>query len=171
MSRQRSASRKSLRGAGHEIDFIGYEVQRKRIEVRGFRFTALRRSGDFDTYVATDLAERLTGLIRSVWACPEHLDDISDGVAASGAEVLIVDFLMQGALAAATQLAIPVAVLAHSTVAGLIPPPDSAMGKARLTAANQLRKRAGLPQMTRLNDRMVRAPDTGDDHPGIGSGR
>jgi MGT family glycosyltransferase len=59
---------------------------------------------------------------------------------------------MLGALAAAAQLTIPFAVLAHSTVAGLVPPPESPMGTARLTATNQLRERAGLPRLTRLND-------------------
>jgi len=141
-----------LAARGHSIDFIGYEVQRKRFEAAAFGFTVLRRSGGFDIYSATDPAERLTRLIANVWACPEHLEDISDAVNSSGADVLVVDFSMLGALAAAAQLTIPVAVLAHSTVAGLVPPPESPMGTARLTATNQLRERAGLPRLTRLND-------------------
>ena len=140
-----------LAARGHSIDFIGYEVQRKRFEA-AFGFTVLRRCGGFDIYSAIDPAERLTRLIANVWACPEHLDDISDAVNSSGAGVLVVDFSMLGALAAATQLTIPVAVLAHSTVTGLVPPPESPMGSARLTATNQLRERAGLPRLTRLND-------------------
>jgi len=141
-----------LAARGHSIDFIGYEVQRKRFEAAAFGFTVLRRSGGFDIYSATDPAERLTRLIANVWACPEHLEDISDAVNSSGADVLVVDFSMLGALAAAAQLTIPVAVLAHSTVTGLVPPPESPMGTTRLTATNQLRERAGLPRLTRLND-------------------
>jgi glycosyltransferase, MGT family len=137
---------------GHSVDFIGYEVQRKRFEEGGFGFVALRRSGGFDIYGATDPAERLTALIRNVWSCPEHLEDIRDAVEESGVDVLTVDFSMQGALAAAAQLTIPVAVLAHSTVAGLVPPPESPMGTARLTATNQLREHAGLARLALLND-------------------
>lgn len=147
-----------LAARGHSIDFIGYEVQRKRLEERGFHFSALQRSGRFDIYGASDPAERLVGLIRSVWACPEHLDDIRDGVEASRADVLILDFSMQGALAAAGQLKIPVAVLAHSTVAGLVPPPDSPVGMARLKATNQLREGAGLARLTLLNDAWLGLP-------------
>jgi MGT family glycosyltransferase len=137
---------------GHGIDFIGYEVQRKPLEARGFRFSALKRSGRFDIYGATDPAERLTALISNVWACPEHLDDIPDAVIERGVDVLILDFLMSGALAAAARLKVPVAVLAHSTVAGLVPLPESPMGTARLTATNRLRERAGLGRLTLLND-------------------
>ncbi|MDQ6876203.1 MAG: glycosyltransferase [Candidatus Dormibacteraeota bacterium] len=147
-----------LASRGHSIEFIGYEVQRKRFEERGFRFSALQRSGRFDIYGTTDPAERLTGLIRNVWASPEHLEDVRDGVSESGADVLIVDFLMQGALAAAAHLTIPVAVLAHSTIAGLVPPPESPMGMARLTATNQLREGAGLARLTLLNDAWLGFP-------------
>lgn len=141
-----------LAARGHKVDFIGYEVQRRRFEDQGFAFTALRRSGGFDIYGVSDPAERLTRLIRNVWACPEHLEDIRDGVAQAGVDVLVVDFLMQGALAAGALLKAPVAVLAHSTVAGLIPPPESPMGMARLTATNHLRDHAGLAPLALLND-------------------
>src|SRR5450759_2334729 len=138
---------------GHDVVFIGYEVQRKRFEGKGLKFVALRRSGQFDIYGASDPAERIAGLTANVWACPEHLDDIPDAVAATSADVLVVDFSMHGALAAATKLAIPVAVLAHSSIAGLVPPPESSpIGAARLTATNRLRKPAGLPALARLND-------------------
>lgn len=137
---------------GHKVDFIGYEVQRRRFADGGFGFTALRRSGGFDIYGVTDPAERLTRLIRNVWACPEHLEDVPDGVAQRGIEVLVVDFSILGALAAGSLLTIPVAVLAHSTVAGLVPPPGSPMGTARLTATNQLREHAGLARLAILND-------------------
>ncbi|HEY8677045.1 MAG TPA: hypothetical protein VIN39_00230 [Candidatus Dormibacteraeota bacterium] len=112
-----------LAARGHRVDFVGYGVQRKRFAEGGFAFSALRRSGHFDVYGGTDPAQRLAGLIRNVWACPEHLEDIRDAVEDTATDVLVVDFLMQGALASAAQLTIPVAVLAYSTVAGLVPPP------------------------------------------------
>jgi MGT family glycosyltransferase len=138
---------------GHDVVFIGYEVQRKRFEGKGTEFVALRRSGQFDIYRTGDPAERIAGLMANVWACPEHLDDVPDAVAATSADVLVVDFSMHGALASAAKLPIPVAVLAHSSIAGLVPPPESSpIGAARLTATNRLREGAGLPALARLNE-------------------
>jgi MGT family glycosyltransferase len=137
---------------GHDVVFIGYEVQRKRFEERRLPFVALRRSGAFDIYATSDPGGRITGLITNVWASPEHLNDIPDALAATSSDVLVVDFMMQGALASAIRSAAPMAVLAHSAIAGLIPPPESPMGAARLSATNQLRAAARLPQLTRLTE-------------------
>jgi MGT family glycosyltransferase len=60
--------------------------------------------------------------------------------------------MMQGALAAAHRLPIPVAVLAHSSIAGLLPPPDSSLGTRLLAATNRLREQAGLSSLTRLSE-------------------
>jgi MGT family glycosyltransferase len=138
---------------GHDVVFIGYEVQRKRFEGKGLKFVALRRSGQFDIYGVSDPAERIAGLMANVWACPEHLDDVPDAVAATSADVLVVDFSLHGALASATTLPVPFSVLAHSSIAGLVPPPEkSPIGAARLTATNGLRDGAGLPTLMRLNE-------------------
>jgi MGT family glycosyltransferase len=137
---------------GHRVEFHGYEVQRARFEAQGFSFNAMRRSGNFDIYAASEPSRRLTGLIDNVWACPEHLDDVPDALGSHPADVLVVDFLMQGALAAAAHIQTPVAVLAHSAVGALVPPPESPMGAARLTATNQLREQVGLARLARLND-------------------
>ena len=141
-----------LASRGHHVVFFGYEVQRKRFEARGLAFVALKQSSLFDIYRAHEPAERIAGLMDNVWACPQHLDDIPDAVAGSSADVLVVDFMMQGALASAPRLSVPVAVLAHSSIAGLVPPPESPMGAARLAATNHLRKRAGLPALMRLTE-------------------
>ncbi len=141
-----------LMARGHEVRFLGYLSQRAAIEARGLAFSALPRSGNFDPYGERVPELRLPAIIRNVWACPEHLSDIPDALAAHPADVLVVDFLMQGALAQARRTDIPVAVLAHSSVAGIVPPPDSPMGSARLAAANGFRATIGLPRMERLND-------------------
>src|SRR5450759_401890 len=78
---------------GHDVVFIGYEVQRKRFEGKGLEFVALRRSGQFDIYGVSDPAERIAGLMANVWACPEHLDDVPDAVAATSADVRVVDLV------------------------------------------------------------------------------
>jgi MGT family glycosyltransferase len=141
-----------LASRGHDVVFVGYEVQRERLQAKGLTFVSLPRSGQFDIYGARAPAERVAGLVANVWACAEHLDDVPDAVAATSADVVVVDFSMQGALASALRLGSPVAVLAHSSIAGLIPPPASPTGAARLTATNRLREGAGLPQLSRLNE-------------------
>src|SRR5260370_32538005 len=141
-----------LRSRGHDVVFIGYEVQRQRLETKGYSFSVLPRSGKFDIYGASVPAERLTGLLANVWASADHLEDIPDAVAATSADVLIVDFSLQGALASMARLTVASAVLAHSAIAGLVPPPESPVGQARLAASNRLRDGAGLPVLARLNE-------------------
>jgi MGT family glycosyltransferase len=137
---------------GHDVVFAGYEVQRERLEQRRLPFVALRRTGAFDIYAASDPSQRIAGLMANVWASPEHLDDIPDALADTSSDVLVIDFSMQGALASADRSVAPVAVLAHSTITGLTPPPESPMGAARLSATNQLRAGARLPQLARLTE-------------------
>ena len=132
---------------GHEVVFIGYEVQRARFASRHLPFAALRRTGGFDIYAASDPGQRISGLMANVFASPEHLDDIPDALAATSSDVVVVDFSMQGALATALRTAAPMAVLAHSAIAGLVPPPESPVGAARLSATNRLREAARLPML------------------------
>jgi MGT family glycosyltransferase len=141
-----------LASRGHDVVFIGYEVQRESFERKGMDFVPLRLSGQFQVYGTADPTQRIAGVIANVWACPEHLQDVPGAVAATSTEVLVVDFAMHGALASAIGLPTPVAVLAHSSIAGLVPPPESPIGAARLTATNGLREQAGLPTLMRLND-------------------
>ncbi len=141
----------ALAARGHRCRFLGYEVQRERIEGQGFAFSALGRSGAFDVH-GLPPEQRLAALLRHVWACPEHLEDVPAALARHPADLLVVDFLMQGALASGHRVKIPVTALAHSAVAGLVPPPDSPVGAPRLAASNDLRASAGLGPMRRLND-------------------
>ena len=141
-----------LAARGHSVRFLGYETQRADFEARGFDLAVLRRSGGFDSFAASLPPEqRLAAVIRNVWACPEHLQDIPDALVEHPADVLVVDFSLNGALAFASQARMPVAVLAHSGIGALVPPPESPMGAARLTASNELRATAGLPRIDRLN--------------------
>ena len=141
-----------LAAHGHDVVFIGYEVQRTSFERRQMPFVAMRRTGDFDIYATSDPGQRMTGLLANVWASPDHLEDVPDALAATSSDVLVVDFSMQGALASAIRLTTPMAVLAHSAIAGLVPPPESPVGAARLSATNRLREAERLPQLARLNE-------------------
>jgi MGT family glycosyltransferase len=91
-------------------------------------------------------------LLRHVWACPEHLGDIPAALASHPADLLVVDCMMHGALAACQRVTVPVAALIHSAVAGIVPPPESPPGAACLAASNDLRACADLAPMRRLND-------------------
>jgi MGT family glycosyltransferase len=139
-----------LAAHGHDVVFIGYEAQRTSFERRQLPFVTLRRTGDFDIYATSDPGQRMSGLLANVWASPDHLEDVPDALAATSSDVLVVDFSMQGALASAIRLTTPMAVLAHSAIAGLVPPPESPVGAARLSATNRLREAAGLPHLDRL---------------------
>ena len=141
-----------LAARGHEVVFIGYEVQRASFAARRLPFFALPRTGGFDIYAAADPGQRIAGLMANVWASPEHLDDIPAAVADTSSDVLVVDFSMQGALAAAARCGAPAAVLAHSAITGLTPGPETPMGAARLNATNRLREEARLPQIAGLAD-------------------
>jgi UDP:flavonoid glycosyltransferase YjiC (YdhE family) len=113
-----------LVAGGHDVVFIGYEVQRPRFEGRRLPFVALRRTGGFDIYAIGDAGQRIAGLTANVWASPDHLDDVPEALAATSSDVLV----------------------------GLVPPPESPVGAARLGATNRLREAARLPQLARLND-------------------
>lgn len=137
---------------GHAVRFLGYEVQRPALAARGFQLRALPRSGSFDIYGDIPPEERLGALTRMVWANPDHLADLDECLAAEPADVLVIDFVMNGALAHAARSTVPAASLAHSSVAALIPPPGTPMGDLRLAATNALRRQADLPILARLND-------------------
>lgn len=143
---------------GHDVVFLGYEVQRSSFEERSLPFQALPGSGGFDIYSTAVPAERIAGLIANVWASAAHVGEVAAAAAAVSADILVIDFSMQGAIAAATAMRAPCAILAHSTVAGLTPPPGSPMGAARLTATNALRSPAGLPRLADLRQAWAGLP-------------
>jgi MGT family glycosyltransferase len=141
----------NLKARGHNVHFIGYESQRERIEARGFTFSALERSGGFR---ASGLApdQRVPELLRHVWTCPDHVDDIPAALAQHRTDLLVVDFMMQGVLAARERFALPVVALIHSAVAGLVPPPEAPIGAHWVAACNDMRGSRGLPPVRRLSE-------------------
>jgi MGT family glycosyltransferase len=148
---------RALAARGHHVEVWGYEAQRAAIEGRGLAFAAFARSGAFDVRDAP--AEgRVAALMRSVAACPEHLDDVPELLARRGADALVVDCMMMGAIAARTRVAAPMVVLVHSAVAGLIPPPGSPVGAVWLPAANAVRASVGLAPLARLEQAWADLP-------------
>jgi MGT family glycosyltransferase len=148
---------RALATRGHAVEVWGYEAQRAAIEGRGLAFAALERSGAFDVRAAPPEA-RVAALMRYVAACPEHLDDVPELLARRGADALVVDCMMMGAIAARARFAAPMIVLVHSAVAGLIPPPDSPVGTVWLPAANAVRASVGLAPLARLEQAWADLP-------------
>ena len=138
-----------LEARGHRVRFHGYEAQRRRIEMAGFDFSALERSGAFDVHTASS-AERIGSLLDRAWACDDHFHDIPAALVRHPSDAIVVDFMMQGALAARTS--VPMVALVHSAVAGLVPPRESPIGGRWLGAVNGMRARAGLPALRGLQE-------------------
>jgi UDP:flavonoid glycosyltransferase YjiC (YdhE family) len=90
-------------------------------------------------------------LVDAVWACAGHLGDVPDLVAREGCDVLVIDCLMFGALAAAERIAEPTVVLVHSAP-GALAPPGGGLDRLALDRVNQVRASAGAAPLTALWD-------------------
>ncbi len=142
----------ALRAAGHEVVFAGYEAQAERF---GPSFRVL--PGAQGRWPAQPPPDWMPVLVDAVWACREHLDDVPRLLADVPADVLVVDCLMFGALAAAEQIAIPAAVLVHSCPGALLPPGGPFEGPL-LAAVNEMRAARGRAPLDRLWDAWTRFP-------------
>jgi UDP:flavonoid glycosyltransferase YjiC (YdhE family) len=145
----------ALRQRGHEVIFAGYENQRVYFLSRGFRFVLLERSS---AAWQDEPRERMFAVkLRSAWASREHLDDVPRLISRERCDVLLVDCLMFGALAAAEKVQVPTFALVHSAPGALMPPRGQ-FEEALLGAVNELRIEAGLPSLTKLWDAWGRFP-------------
>jgi UDP:flavonoid glycosyltransferase YjiC (YdhE family) len=137
----------ALRERDHQVLFAGYEVQRALFEARGFHFTLLetasRRWRD-------EPAERMVDiLVECVWASHQHLDDLEQAISDSRPDVIVVDCLMFGALAALESKDVPTVVLVHSAPGALLPP-GGGFESRLLDPVNRVRAAAGRPHVDRL---------------------
>ncbi|HEX6446351.1 MAG TPA: glycosyltransferase [Streptosporangiales bacterium] len=130
-----------LAARGHEVRFAGYTGQRERFERAGFDFAVL--AGADAAYRADEPPERvMAALVEGVWACPAHLTDLRDALAAYPCDAVVADCMMFGVLAALEDASVPVVPLVHSAPGALFPPggPGDAM---ILGAVNAVRAAAG----------------------------
>jgi MGT family glycosyltransferase len=146
----------ALRQRGHEVIFAGYENQRSYFLARGFRFVLLERSSA--AWHDDEPRERMFAVkLRAAWASREHLDDVPRLMSRERCDVLVVDCLMFGALAAAEKAQVPTFALVHSAPGALMPPRGQ-FEQALLGAVNELRIEAGLPSFAKLWDAWGRFP-------------
>jgi UDP:flavonoid glycosyltransferase YjiC (YdhE family) len=142
----------ALAGRGHSVTFAGYPDQRARFEAAGFGFTVLPRASHArPPSGAQSPADWMPVLVDAVWACAEHLEDVPDLAAREGCDVLVIDCMMFGALAAAERISVPAVVLVHSAP-GALAPPGGGLDRLALDRVNQVRARADAAPVTALWD-------------------
>lgn len=139
----------ALRQRGHAVTFAGYAGQRLLFEDRGFPFTLLKRSAaEWRDAAPEQMLEIKTSC---AWASMDHLRDVVDVAAKTEPDVMVVDCLMFGALAALESKDIPTAVLVHSAPGALVPP-GGVFERSLIGAVNTVRAAAGCRPIGRLWD-------------------
>jgi UDP:flavonoid glycosyltransferase YjiC (YdhE family) len=139
----------ALADRGHAVTFAGYEDQRDRFASLGFAFRTLRRAQE--CWPAAPPEDWMPVLVDAVWACRRHLRDLPELLADEHYDVMVVDCLMFGALAAAEHASVPTAVLVHSAPAALVPP-GGGLDRLALGRVNEVRADAGLRPVDTLWD-------------------
>ena len=131
----------------HEVTVGGYTGQRAYFQERGLQFVPLRSSSAAwqDLPPPSMFAVKL----HSAWAAAEHLEDAPALLAELRPDVLIVDCLMFGALAALETAGVPTLVLVHSAPGALLPPGGPFEARL-LDSVNRVRARAQRPPLATL---------------------
>jgi UDP:flavonoid glycosyltransferase YjiC (YdhE family) len=145
----------ALRERGHDVMFAGYGSQRSLITARGFRFALLERSAAL--YRQAHSKDVFALKMEAVWASTRHLDEVPELIDREACDVLVIDCMMFGALAAAETARVPVAVLVHSAPGALVPP-GGQFEAALLGPVNRVRLMAGRPPLARIWDAWTRFP-------------
>jgi UDP:flavonoid glycosyltransferase YjiC (YdhE family) len=146
----------TLRTRGHDVAFSGYESQRARIMAQGFRFALLERSNA--TYSIPASGDPLPATVAGVWVTPSHIDDMAAAVERESPDLLIIDCLLFGALAAAELRQIPAAVLVHSAPGLQVPPSGPFERLVLLEPVNALRSAIGLQTVGSIWENWARFP-------------
>jgi UDP:flavonoid glycosyltransferase YjiC (YdhE family) len=149
----------ALRARGHNIAFAGYGSQRSHITAQGFHFSLLERSNAaLAARAFTARGDPMAALTTGVWVTPAHLDDVPEIVAREAPDLLVIDCLLFGALAAAERHRLPTAVLVHSAP-GLQVPPGGPFERFRLLGPlNALRSAVGLHPIATIWENWARFP-------------
>jgi UDP:flavonoid glycosyltransferase YjiC (YdhE family) len=138
----------ALREHGHDVVFAGYESQRARITAQGFRFNVLERANAaFHLPVNGDT---LAAMVAGVWVSPAHLEDVRDAAMREEPDLLVIDCLLPGALAAAELHHLPAVVLVHSAPGLQVPPGGPFERFVLLDPVNALRSEVELPPVASI---------------------
>lgn len=137
----------ALRERGHHVTFAGYEDQRALFTGRGFHFTRLETAARAWRDVPAE--NTFDSFVKYAWASYQHLDDVEQVISDGRPDVVVVDCLMFGALAALENKDVPTVVLVHSAPGALLPP-GGGFESALLDPVNRVRAAAGRPHVGRL---------------------
>ena len=132
---------------GHHVVFAGYAGQRDYFRVRGLRFVELRRAST--AWRDVPRPGMFAVKLHTAWAAAEHLQDVPALLAEEQPDVLIVDCLMFGALAALETAGLPTLVLVHSAPGALLPPGGTFEARL-LDSVNRVRAQARRPPLANL---------------------
>lgn len=137
----------ALTDRGHDVVLAGYAGQRDYFRVRGLRFVELRHAST--AWRDVPPSGMFEVKLHTAWAAAEHLRDVPALLADLRPDVLIVDCLMFGALAALETAGVPTLVLVHSAPGALLPP--GGPFEARLLSnVNRVRAQAQRPALAEL---------------------
>jgi UDP:flavonoid glycosyltransferase YjiC (YdhE family) len=145
----------ALRERNHDVVFAGYESQQPLFAGRGFRFALMQRSAALWRQGCSNGTFALK--VATVWASHQHLNEIPELLVRERCDVLVIDCLMFGALAAAETARVPVAALVHSAPGALVPP-GGEFEAALLGPVNSVRTAAERPAVRRIWDAWARFP-------------
>jgi len=105
---------------GHETVFAGYIDQASRFTHLDLEFAQLTRSGT--TWASFNIADLMPLLVKHAWACRDHIADTAEILDRYQPDLVVVDCLMGGVLAAMETSQIPTVALVHSAPGALAPP-------------------------------------------------
>lgn len=150
-----AAIAQALEKRGHQVTFAGYENQRTYFAARGFRFVIVGRSS---AAWRDESPDRMFAVkLQTAWASSDHLFDLPQLISQERCDAMIIDCLMFGALAAAEKSNVPTAALVHSAPGALMPPKGQ-FESLVLGPVNDVRNRAGLPEVESLWEAWARFP-------------
>ena len=109
-----------LRRDGHETMFAGYIDQASRF--RPSTSSSHSSPAPEPRGQSFDIADLMPLLVKHTWACPDHVADTAEILDRYQPDLVVVDCLMGGVLAAMETSHIPTVALVHSAPGALAPP-------------------------------------------------
>jgi MGT family glycosyltransferase len=141
-----------LSARGHEVRVLGHRSIERRCGSGGWRFHPLRHAPEFDSAAGQDGAGDMSAIARQLWFSGAVARDVGDELARDGADVIVADCLLFGALSAAQAADVPAVALFHGALAPFRHGPFFDMLTAMLPELNAIRADLGLTAAARISD-------------------
>jgi len=141
-----------LAAHGHDVRVLGHGSIDARCGRHGWQFRPLRHAAEFDSAAGRADHDDMPAVARQLWFSREVCRDVHDELAAAGADLIVADCLLFGALCAGEAARIPVVSLFHGAFAPFRAGPFATMLATMLPALNALRDGLGLAPVTRAAD-------------------